>query len=282
MQAASGLGTTPRATGVVITKIVDFDYAWRPQAAKRLERSSLRKSAPIVTSLEHLKRAASARAIEFVQPGMRVGLGTGSTARHFVELLGARVRDGLAVVGVPTSKTTRADAERLGIPLSTLDETPQLDLTVDGADEIAPDLTVVKGGGGALLWEKIVASASARMIVIADETKWVPVLGRFALPIEVVPFGLAATRRAVEAAACAAGCPGPAILRRTREGHPFVTDSGHHLLDASLGRIADPRALAEGLARIPGVVEHGLFIGLVAMAIIAGAEGVRIVEAGGS
>jgi ribose 5-phosphate isomerase A len=234
-----------------------------------------------VTSPEELKRAAAARAIEFVQPGMRVGLGTGSTARHFVELLGARVRDGLTITAVPTSETTRADAERLGIPLSTLDETPELDLTVDGADEIAPDLTVIKGGGGALLWEKIVAAASARMIVIADNSKWVSVLGRFPLPIEVVPFGLAATRRAIEAAAAAAGCPGPAVLRRTRESHPFVTDGGHHMLDASLGRIADPKALAAGLVRIPGVVEHGLFIGLVKAAIIAGAEGVRIVEVNG-
>jgi ribose 5-phosphate isomerase A len=177
---------------------------------------------------------------------MRVGLGTGSTARHFVELLGARVRDGLTITAVPTSETTRADAERLGIPLSTLDETPELDLTVDGADEIAPDLTVIKGGGGALLWEKIVAAASARMIVIADNSKWVSVLGRFPLPIEVVPFGLAATRRAIEAAAVAAGCPGPAVVRRTREGHPFVTDGGHHMLDASLGRIADPRRWPPG------------------------------------
>jgi ribose 5-phosphate isomerase A len=234
-----------------------------------------------VTSPEDFKRAASARAIEFVQPGMRVGLGTGSTARHFVELLGARVRDGLTITVVPTSEITRADAKRLGIPLSTLDETPELDLTVDGADEIAPDLTVIKGGGGALLWEKIVAAASARMIVIADDSKWVSALGRFPLPIEVVPFGLAVTRRAIEAAALAAGCPGPAVLRRTREGHPFVTDGGHHMLDASLGRIADPKALAAGLLRIPGVVEHGLFIGLVNAAIIAGADGVRIVEVDG-
>src|SRR5258707_3357098 len=122
----------------------------------------------IVTSLEELKRAASARAIEFVQPGMRVGLGTGSTARHFVELLGARVRDGLAITAVPTSETTRADAERLGIPLSTPDEIPELDLTVDGAAEIPPDLTGIKRGGGALLWGKIVASASTRTLVIAD------------------------------------------------------------------------------------------------------------------
>jgi ribose 5-phosphate isomerase A len=232
-----------------------------------------------VPSLEDLKRAASARAVEFVRPGMRVGLGTGSTARYFIELLGARVRDGLAVVAVPTSEASCAHAARLGIPLSTLDETPELDLTVDGADEIAPDLTVIKGGGGALLWEKIVAAASARMIVIADETKWVPVLGRFPLPIEAVPFGLVATRRAIEAAALAAGCPGPVVLRCTREGHPFVTDGGHHMFDASLGRIPDPEALAARLAGIPGVVEHGLFIGLVAAAVIAGPEGVRIVEA---
>ena len=145
------------------------------------------------------KRAAAARAVEFVRPGMRLGLGTGSTAKHFVELLAERVRAGLDVIAVPTSETTRRDAERLGIPLTSLDETPQLDLTVDGADEIASDLSLVKGGGGALLREKIVASASTRMIVIDDESKWVPVLGRFPLPVEVVPFGLGAVRRAVEA-----------------------------------------------------------------------------------
>ena len=235
-----------------------------------------------MTSLEDLKRVASARAVEFVEPGMRLGLGTGSTARHFVELLGARVRGGLKVVAVPTSEATREDAARLGIPLSTLDETPELDLTVDGADEIAPDLTVIKGGGGALLREKIVAAASARMIVIADDSKWVPVLGRFPLPVEVVPFGLAATRRAIEAAAKAVGCPGPVVLRRTREGHPFVTDGGHFIVDALLARIPDPHALAARLAGIPGVVEHGLFIDLVAAAIIAGADGVWIVEARGA
>src|SRR6187402_3657360 len=147
------------------------------------------------------KRAAAARAVEFVRPGMRLGLGTGSTAKHFVELVGERVRAGLDVIAVPTSEATLTDAKRCGIALTTLDDTPQLDLTVDGADEIAPDLSLIKGGGGALLREKIVAAASARMIVIADESKWVPVLGRFPLPVEVVPFGFAATRRAVEQAA---------------------------------------------------------------------------------
>ena len=224
------------------------------------------------------KRAAAARAIEFVRPGMRLGLGTGSTAKHFVELLGERVRDGLAVLGVPTSDATRRDAERVGVPLSTLDETPELDLTVDGADEIAPDLSLIKGGGGALLREKIVAAASARMIVIADESKWVPMLGRFPLPVEVEPFGLESTRRAVEAAFAATGSPAPAALRRTRDGHAFVTDGGHWILDGALQRIADPKALAAQLAVIPGVIEHGLFIGLATAVILAGDGGVRVIE----
>jgi ribose 5-phosphate isomerase A len=233
-----------------------------------------------VTSPDDLKRAAAARAIAFVQPGMRLGLGTGTTARHFVELLGERVRDGLAITtAVPTSLATLTLAAKAGLPLSTLDETPELDLTIDGADEIGPDLTLMKGGGGALLWEKMVAAASARMIVIADDSKWVPVLGRFPLPIDVVPFGVAATRRAVEAAAAACGCPGPVVQRRTTEGQPFVTDGGHYVLDASLGRIADPKALAARLAAIPGVAEHGLFIGLASAVILAGPDSVRVVTA---
>jgi ribose 5-phosphate isomerase A len=150
-------------------------------------------------------------------------------------------------------------------------------LTVDGTDEIAPDLSLIKGGGGALLREKIVASASSRMLVIADESKWVSALGRFPLPIEVVPFGLAATRAAVAAAAAAADCPGPVMLRQTKDGLPFVTDCGHWILDAALGRIVDPGSLADRLARIAGVVEHGLFIGLAQTAILANADGVRVV-----
>jgi ribose 5-phosphate isomerase A len=228
--------------------------------------------------MDNLKRAAAARAVDQVSDGMRLGLGTGSTAKHFVELLAERVRAGLRVVGVPTSEATRADAERLGVPLTTLEETPELDLTVDGADEIAPDLTVIKGGGGALLREKIVAAASARMIVIADESKCVSVLGRFSLPIEVMPFGFGATHRAVVKAAKDAGCPGPAVLRRTKEGHAFVTDGGHWILDAALARIPQPRDLAQRLVQIPGVVEHGLFIGLAQTAILAGPGGVRIID----
>jgi ribose 5-phosphate isomerase A len=188
------------------------------------------------------------------------------------------MRNGFDVVCVPTSEGIAAESVKAGIPLTTLDECPELDLTIDGADEISPDLTLIKGGGGALLREKIVAQASARLVIIADETKWVSTLGRFPLPIEVVPFGLAATRRAVEAACAAAGSPGPAVLRRGANGHAFVTDQGHWILDAALARIADPKALADRLAAIAGVVEHGLFIGLAQTAILAGAGGVRVIE----
>jgi len=224
------------------------------------------------------KRAAAARALDFVRSGMRLGLGTGSTAKHFVDLLAARVRAGLDVVAVPTSEATRVQAERLGIALTTLDEIPELELTVDGADEIAPDLTLIKGGGGALLREKIVASASAKMLVIADESKWVSMLGRFPLPVEIAPFGAAVTRRAVEAAAAAAGCPGAALLRKDKNGQAFVTDGGHWMLDAQLQRIPDPQALADRLCAVPGVMEHGLFIGLAGTAILGGPDGVRLVE----
>jgi ribose 5-phosphate isomerase A len=224
------------------------------------------------------KRAAAARAVEFVRPGMRLGLGTGSTAKHFVELVGERVRSGLDVIAVPTSQATRADAERCGIKLTTLDETPELDLTVDGADEIAPDLSLIKGGGGALLREKIVAAASARMIVIADRSKWVAALGRFPLPIEVVPFGLGATLRAIEKAIAAVHLAGPLTLRKGKDGHSFVTDGGHWIVDAALGRIDDPAALAHALSGIPGVMEHGLFIGLAQTAILAGPDGITVVE----
>jgi ribose 5-phosphate isomerase A len=224
------------------------------------------------------KRAAAARAVEFVRPGMRLGLGTGSTAKLFVDLLAERVQAGLDIIGVPTSEATRAQAQALGIKLTTLDEMPELDLTIDGADEIAPDLTLIKGGGGALLREKIVASASARMLVIADHSKLVPVLGRFPLPIEIVPFGAVTTRRAIEAATAAAGCPGAAVPRLGKDGHPFVTDGGHWVLDAQLQKITDPKALAARLAAIPGVMEHGLFIGLAWTAIVAGPDEVRLIE----
>ena len=232
----------------------------------------------MLTNTDAYKRAAAARAVEFVRPGMRLGLGTGSTAKYFVELIGERVRGGLDVVAVPTSEATFADAKRCGITLTTLDDTPQLDLTVDGADEIAPDLSLIKGGGGALLREKIVAAASGRMIVIADESKYVGALGRFPLPIEVVPFGVAAIQRSIEAAIKHVQKAGSLAIRQAKSGHPFVTDCGHWIIDAELGRIDDPAALAHALAAVPGVVEHGLFIGLADMAIIGGPNGVKVVE----
>jgi ribose 5-phosphate isomerase A len=228
--------------------------------------------------VEALKRAASARALDFVRPGMRLGLGTGSTARHFVDLLGERVAAGLDIIAVPTSEATRTQAEQLGIKLTTLEETPELDLTVDGADEVSPDLTLIKGGGGALLREKIVATASARMIVIVDESKYVQVLGRFPLPIEIAPFGAAATHRAVDAAIAAAGCSGPASLRKAKDEQVFVTDGGHWILDAHLRVIPDPRELAARLCAIPGVMEHGLFIGNAQTVILAAANGIRLIE----
>lgn len=227
---------------------------------------------------DEMKRQAAARALEDVRDGMRLGLGTGSTAKHFVELLGERVRDGLHVIGVPTSEATRALAETCGVPLTTLEAIDRLDLTVDGADEIDAHLNLIKGGGGALLREKIVAAASDRMTVIADETKLVERLGRFPLPIEVVAFGLSATRRAIEQAMAEAGLAGALKMRKTPGGLVFVTDSGHCILDAHLGSIPDAPALARRLEAIPGVVEHGLFIGLARTAILAGAAGLRVIE----
>jgi ribose 5-phosphate isomerase A len=228
--------------------------------------------------MDGLKRQAAARALEQVRDGMKLGLGTGSTAKHFVELLGMRVRDGLNVIGVPTSEATGTDAIRCGIALTTLDDIDRLDLTVDGADEIDPAFHLIKGGGGALLREKIVAAASDRMIVIADDSKWVEVLGRFPLPIEVIPFGLAATRRAIGKAFAESGNSGQMGVRKGKDGHVFVTDGGHWIVDAHLGRITDAPRLADLLNVIPGVVEHGLFIGLASTAILASPRGIRVVE----
>ena len=221
------------------------------------------------------KRAAAARALDFVTPGMRLGLGTGSTAAAFVTLLGARVAEGLKVIGVPTSERTGALATSLGIPLATLDEEPELDLTIDGADEYDSAMRLIKGGGGALLREKITATASKRMIVIADASKEVAVLGHFPLPVEVNRFGLAVTRRAVQREAALCGCEGAIAVRRA-DGADYLTDGGHLILDCHFGAIREPEALAERLNAIPGVVEHGLFIGI-ACAIIRGApDGVTI------
>ncbi|HEX8167356.1 MAG TPA: ribose-5-phosphate isomerase RpiA [Beijerinckiaceae bacterium] len=225
-----------------------------------------------------LKRAAAERAVALVRDGMKLGLGSGSTAAAFVSALGEKVRAGLDVVGVPTSERTREQAEGEGIRLATLDEIPQLDLTIDGADELDDELRLIKGGGGALLREKIVAAASRRMVVIADGSKRVETLGRFPLPIEVAPFGLAATRLAVREGVRRAGSDGELRLRSAANGQPFVTDGGHYILDAELGRIEAPERVAAALAAIPGVVEHGLFLGFASGAILA--TGTGLVELG--
>ena len=225
------------------------------------------------------KRQAAARAVDLVEPGMRLGLGTGSTAEHFVNLLGARVKSGLDVLAIATSERTAAQARSLGIRLSTLDETPYLDLTVDGADEFDGQLNLIKGGGGALLREKIVAMASERMVVIADAGKRVEALGLFPLPIEVVRFGLASTRNLIEMLAGDIGCRGPIKLRTGQDGQPFITDCGNYIFDCAFGRIEDSDKLDHLLKAIPGVVENGMFLGIADLAFIAGPNGFEEIAA---
>lgn len=227
---------------------------------------------------EEMKMQAAQAALGFVKDGLKLGIGTGSTADHFIRLLGAKVADGMSVIGVPTSERTAKLCEEVGVPLTSLEETPHLDLTIDGADELDGQLRLIKGGGGALLREKIVASASDRMIVIADDSKHVPMLGAFPLPIEVMPFGIGATQIAVENVCARFGMHGNAKLRTNPEGSNFVTDGQHFIIDASFGRISDVDGLDMALRAIPGVVETGLFVGLANVAVIAGADGVQILE----
>ena len=225
---------------------------------------------------ESAKQEAAAAALDLVRPGMRLGLGTGSTAAHFIALLGKKVAQGLDVLGVPTSERSRAQAEALGIPLATLDDAPGLDMTIDGADEFDPQLRLIKGGGGALLREKIVAAASQRMIVVADSSKAVARLGKFPLPVEVSTFGLEATRRLIGREAAAVGCRGSIDLRKTSEGRAFVSDSGNYIVDCAFGLIPAPEDLAARLNAIPGVVEHGLFLGFATAVIMGGPKGIEI------
>ena len=229
---------------------------------------------------DDLKRQAAAMALTRVQSGMRLGLGTGSTARHFVDLLGERVAAGLDCICVPTSEVTAQQALSLGIHLSDLETLDRLDLTIDGADEIDPQLNLIKGAGGALLREKIVASASDVMIVIADASKLVETLGRFPLPIEVNRFGLGATRRAIAEIMAAHGAEGGLRLRETPAGDSFVTDGGHLILDAFFGRISRPEALSRDLLDIAGVVQHGLFLKMCKTAYVATPDGVRTLASG--
>jgi ribose 5-phosphate isomerase A len=221
-----------------------------------------------------LKIRAAEAALAHVENGMRLGIGTGSTADEFIRLLAVRVAGGLKVTGVPTSGRTALLCSQLAIPLSTLEDTPELELTIDGADEIDASLTLIKGGGGALLREKIVAYASKGMIVIADKSKMVSALGKYPLPIEVNRFGLAATRIGIEKAAERLGLSGSILLRQGTDG-PFSTDGGHWIFDASFGLIPDAEALSSALHAVPGVVEHGIFLDLARLAVIASDDGIE-------
>ena len=224
---------------------------------------------PDIKSVRDAEKQAAARAaVELIESGSVVGLGSGSSATYAIKFLAERVRRGLKIVGVPTSQNTKQLAEQLGIPLTTLEENPKIDIDIDGADEIDPRLNLIKGGGGALLREKVIASASRRFIVIAESVKLVPHLGKFPLPVEVIPFAepLITTRIAALGAQVS--------LRKFAHGNPYITDEGHHILDCSFGEIADPAALDAQLHAIAGVVEHGLFIGMAEVAFVGKDGGV--------
>ena len=208
------------------------------------------------------KETAARAAVELVRDGQIVGLGTGSTAAYAVHFLGERVRAGLRIRGISTSVKTKELAASLGIPLTTLEEFQQIDITIDGADEVDPELRLIKGGGGALLREKIVASVTRQFVVIADSSKQVASLGKFPVPVEVIPFAQTLVAKKIE------GLGASVKAREYAYGNPFVTDEGHHILDCSFGEIADPEELAGELDRMPGVVEHGLFIGMANVALI--------------
>ena len=214
------------------------------------------------------KEAAARASLRFVRDGDIVGLGTGSTAVYAVRFLGERVQAGLKIRGIPTSIHTQELATSLGIPLTTLDEVQEIDVTIDGADEFDPQLRLIKGGGGALLREKIVASATKKFVIIADSSKQVPMLGKFPVPVEVIKFAEALVAKKIAALGAAVTARGAA------SGKPFTTDEGNHILDCNFGQIADPAALARELEGMPGVVEHGLFIGMAAVALIGRGDGV--------
>lgn len=207
--------------------------------------------------------------LRFVSDGDIVGLGTGSTANYAVKFLGERVRGGLKIVGVPTSNRTKELASSLGIPLTTLDQVAQIGVTIDGADEFDPQLALIKGGGGALLHEKIVAFASRRLVIIADSSKQVPVLGRFPVPVEVIAFAQPMVRRKVEAL-------GASVTLRVAGDAPFLTDEGHHILDCHFSSIPDVPALARKLSDMPGIVEHGLFVHMATVVLVA--KGADVLE----
>ena len=225
-------------------------------------------------SNESEKELAGRAAAKLVSNGQVVGLGTGSTAYFAVIALGERVQAGLKIVGIPTSNATADLARKVGVPLTTFDEHPEIDITIDGADEIGPHLNLIKGGGGALLREKVVASASKRMIVVADSGKLVTALGKFPLPVEIIPFARAVVARKLVSLGATPK------LRLKADGQTYITDNGNHILDASFGRIADPPAVARTLSDTPGVVEHGLFIGLAAVALLGKGTEVQEIKRG--
>jgi len=215
---------------------------------------------------EREKEAAAQASLRFVKDGQIVGVGTGSTAKFFIDLLGAEVKKGLRVRAIPTSDRSRDQAAKLGIPLTTLNECPEIDVTVDGADEVDPQLRMIKGGGGALLREKIVGSATRQYVIIADASKRVPVLGKFGLPVEVIKFAQAVVEKKIRALGA------EVELRRNPDGQPFLTDEHNHILDCHFGQIHDPDTLARQLSDMPGVVEHGLFIGMANVVLIANGD----------
>ena len=216
------------------------------------------------------KEAAALAAVKLVRDGDIVGLGTGSTAAYAIRFLGQRVQAGLKIRGIPTSIHTQEAAASLGIPLTTLDEFQKIDITIDGADEVDPKLRLIKGGGGALLREKIVASASRNLVIIADSSKRVSMLGKFPVPVEVIKFAEAVVANKIAAFGA------EVVVRGASSGRPFITDEGNHILDCNFGQIPDPPALARKLENTPGVVEHGLFIGM-ASAVLIG-EGDQVIE----
>ncbi|HEY5627222.1 MAG TPA: ribose-5-phosphate isomerase RpiA [Nitrospira sp.] len=224
--------------------------------------------------LDALKRAAALKALEYVKDGMIVGLGTGSTAKHLVLALGDKVKAGMRLRGIPTSQETALLARQSGIPLIDSDNRWVIDVAIDGADQVDPAFNLIKGGGGALLKEKIVAASAKQFVVLVDYTKRVPVLGgSFPLPVEVIPFGWGSTARELEALTRSR------VVLRERNGAPFTTEAGHLILDVHLARIENPRDLEIALNHIPGVVETGLFVGRTDILIVGTPDGTEIYSA---